>query len=51
LGSTVHVETAYCEAVAAAALKRANLSDFNENWLELSAKAGATDFAYITRKG
>ena len=28
-----------------------NLPDFNENWLELSAKAGATDFAFITRKG
>lgn len=51
LGATVHVGIAYCEAVAAAALKRANLPDFNENWLELSAKAGATDFAYIKRKG
>jgi hypothetical protein len=37
--------------VAAAALEHANLPDFNENWLELSAKAGLTDFAFITRKG
>jgi hypothetical protein len=51
LGSTVHVGIAYCGAVAAAALEHANLPDFNENWLELSAKAGLTDFAFITRKG
>jgi hypothetical protein len=51
LGATVHVGIAYCAAVAAAALEHANLPDFNENWLELSAKAGATDFAFITRKG
>ncbi|MET4763803.1 hypothetical protein ABH975_006885 [Bradyrhizobium ottawaense] len=31
--------------MAAAALEQANLPDFNENWLELSAKAGATDYA------
>jgi hypothetical protein len=37
--------------VADAALAHANLPDFNENWLELSVKAGATDFAFITRKG
>ncbi|TYO61375.1 hypothetical protein FXV83_38330 [Bradyrhizobium hipponense] len=51
LGSTVHVGIAYCAAVAAAALEHANLPDFNEDWLELSAKAGLTDFAFITRKG
>jgi hypothetical protein len=51
LGSTVHVGIAYCEAVTAAALEHANLPDFNENWLELSAKAGLTDFAFITRRG
>ncbi len=51
LGSTVHVGIAYCAAVAAAALEHANLPDFSENWLELSAKAGATDFAFIKRKG
>lgn len=51
LGSTVHVGIAYCAAVAAAALEHASLPDFNENWLELSAKAGVTDFAFITRKG
>ena len=51
LGSTVHVGIAYCAAVAAAVLKHANLPDFNEDWLELSAKAGLTDFAFITRKG
>ena len=51
LGSTVHVGIADCAAVAAAALERAHLPDFNENWLELSAKAGTTDFAFITRKG
>ena len=37
-------------AVAAAALQHANLPDFNENWVELSEKAGTTDFAFITRK-
>ena len=51
LGSTVHVGIAYCAAVAAAVLEHANLPDFNEDWLELSAKAGLTDFAFITRKG
>jgi hypothetical protein len=49
LGSTVHVGIAYCEAVAAAALQHANLPDFNEKWV--SAKAGLTDFAFITRSG
>ena len=51
LGSTVHVGIAYCTAVAAAALEHASLPDFNEDWLELSARAGVTDFAFITRKG
>ena len=51
LGSTVHVGIAYCAAVAAAALEHANLPDFDEKWLELFAKASATDFAFITRKG
>ncbi|MEY9181160.1 hypothetical protein [Bradyrhizobium sp. USDA 313] len=51
LGSTVHVGIAYCAAVAAAALEHASLPDFNKDWLELSAKAGVTDFAFITRKG
>lgn len=51
LGATVHVGIAYCTAVAAAALEHASLPDFNEDWLELSAKAGVTDFAFITRKG
>jgi hypothetical protein len=50
LWSTVHVGIAYCAAVAAAALQHANLRNFNEK-LELSAKAGATAFAFITRKG
>ena len=47
----LHAGIAYCAAVAAAALEHPNLPGFNENWLELSAKAGATDFAFITRKG
>ena len=51
LGSTVHVGIVYCAAVATAALDHANLPDFNESWRELSAKAGATDFAFITRRG
>lgn len=51
LGSTVHIGIAYCAAVAAAALEHASLPDFNEDWLDLSAKAGVTDFAIITRKG
>jgi hypothetical protein len=51
LGSTVHVGIAYCEAIAAVALKNANLPDLDENWVELAKKAGATDFAFITRKG
>lgn len=51
LGSTAHVRIAYCAPVAATALERANLPDFNETWLKWSAKAGATDFAFVTRKG
>ena len=50
LGSTVHVGIAYCAAVTTAALDHANLPDFNENWRELSTKAGATDFAFISRR-
>ncbi|MDR3439919.1 hypothetical protein [Telmatospirillum sp.] len=51
LGSAVRVGINFCAAVAAAALEHANLPDFNENWLALSAKAGATDFAFIKRRG
>jgi hypothetical protein len=47
----VHIGIAYCAAVAAAALEHANLPDYNENWLQLSADAGATNFAFITRRG
>ena len=50
LGSTVHVGITYCAAVADAALEQTKLPDLSENWLELFAKAGATDFAYITRR-
>lgn len=51
LGSTVHVGIAYCAAVATATLDQAKLPDYNDKWLELSVKAAATDFAFITRKG
>ena len=51
LGSTVHIGIAYCKAVAAAAVARAELPDFHENLLELSKRAGLTDFAFVTRKG
>lgn len=51
LGSTVHIGISYCEALANAAVGRAELPDFNANLLELAAKAGRTDFKFITRKG
>jgi hypothetical protein len=51
LGSTVHVGIAYCTAVTMAALQHASLPDFKKEWLELSTKAGVTDFAFTTRKG
>jgi hypothetical protein len=51
LGSTVHVGIAYCEALASAAVRRAQLLDFNANLVELAIKAGNTDFRFITRKG
>lgn len=51
LGETVHAGIAYCEALAAIAVERAALPDFNENLIDLAFKAGQTDFKYITRKG
>lgn len=51
LGTTAHAGITYCAAIAEAALQHANLPDYNENWLELSKKAGATDFVFIKRKG
>lgn len=51
LKSTVQAGIDYCAAVAAVALENANLPDYDENWLELSVKAGAIDFAFVKRKG
>lgn len=51
LGQTVHAGIAYCAALAAIAVAKAELPDFNKNLLELAVKAGNTDFKYITRKG
>ena len=51
LGGIVHVGTACCEALAAAAVRHAELPDYRVNWLELAMKAGKTDFKFITRKG
>jgi hypothetical protein len=42
---------AYCEALAVAAVRRAELPDFDANLSELAIKAGKTDFKFITRKG
>ena len=47
----MHVGIACYDAVAAVVLKHANLPDFSKDWMELAAKAGATDFDFITRKG
>ena len=51
LVSTEHVGIAYCAAVAAAAAKYANLPNYDEKLLELSLKAGATEFRFTKRKG
>lgn len=51
VGDTVHIGIAYCEALAAIAVERAALPNFNENIIDLAFKAGQTDFKYITRKG
>lgn len=51
LGQTVHFGIAYCEALAAVAVEKAELPDFNANLLDLAVKAGNTDFKFITRKG
>jgi hypothetical protein len=51
LGETAHAGIAYCEALAAIAVERAALPDFNQNLIDLAFKAGQTDFKYITRKG
>jgi hypothetical protein len=40
LGNTVHVGIAYCEALAAAAVRHAELPDFHSNLFELAIKAG-----------
>jgi hypothetical protein len=51
LGNTVHAGIAYCEALAAAAVRHAELPDFESRLIELAIKAGNTDFRFITRKG
>ena len=51
LGETVHAGIAYCSALSAIAVSRAELPDYREKWFELAAKAGQTEFKFITRKG
>ncbi len=51
LGETVHAGIAYCSALSAIAVSRAKLPDYREKWFELAAKAGHTEFKFITRKG
>lgn len=51
VGKTVHAGIAYCSTLSAIAVSRAELSDYREKWFELSAKAGQTEFNFITRKG
>lgn len=51
LGETVHAGIAYCSAISAIAVSRAELPDYREKWFELAAKAGQTEFKFITRKG
>jgi hypothetical protein len=51
LGNTVYVGIAYCEALSGAAVRHAELPDYDEKLFELALKAGQTDFKFITRKG
>jgi hypothetical protein len=51
LGQIVHVGIAYCGAIAAVAVRKADLPDYQENLFELAKTAGLTDFKFITRKG
>ncbi len=51
VGETVHAGIAYCSALSAIAVSRAELPDYREKWFELAAKAGQTEFKFITRKG
>jgi hypothetical protein len=51
LGETVHAGMAYCSALSAIAVSRAELPDYREKRFELAAKAGQTEFKFITRKG
>jgi hypothetical protein len=51
LGNTAHVGMAYCEALAVAAVRRAELPEFDANLSDLAVRAGKTDFKFITRKG
>ena len=51
LGETVHTGIAYCSALSAIAVSRAELPDYREKWFELAAKAGQTEFKFITQKG
>jgi len=51
LGSTVHTGIAYCDALATAAIGRAELPDFHANLVDLALKVSRTDFKFITRKG
>jgi hypothetical protein len=51
LGNTAHVGMAYCEALAVAAVRRAELPEFDANLSDLAVRAGKTDFKFITRRG
>jgi hypothetical protein len=42
---------AYCEALAVAAVRRAELPEFDANLSDLAVRAEKTDFKFITRKG
>jgi hypothetical protein len=49
LGQTVHGAIAFVQALAEIAISAAQLPDYREKWLELSMKAGGTEFTFITK--
>jgi hypothetical protein len=51
IGQTVHIGIAYCQALAEAAVARAQLPNFEANLFDLAQKAAKTEFKFLTRKG
>lgn len=51
LGDTVHAAIAYTAKLAEVAAAAADFPNFQQEWVELSVKAGRTDFKFLSKNG